>query len=130
MPLKPKLKPLRDLTQFIDIKEILDTALRHESWPVNYVLETPGAAISWRTRAHRYRKALQFNEEQRHTLHTGAGTSEYDNLILRIPKETPNVVNIDLRKPTGYLEIEGKEVETFPDEVEENFDQPFLRTEK
>jgi len=114
---KPKTK-LRDLTQFIDIKEVLDTCLRHEEWPVEYTLETSGAAISWRTRAHRYRKALQHNEEQRLKLVSGAGTSIYDNLILRIHKEMPLTVNIDLRKPLGILQIGGKEVETFLDDDE------------
>lgn len=79
------------LTQFTDVKQVLDAALASSGGV--YTLPTRNAAIHWRQRAYKFRKAL----------HEQTGETRYDALVLRRIEPGSCDVKIDLVRPAGLF---------------------------
>jgi len=109
---------------YADVRAVIETAVRHESWPATVTCATPKAATTWRARAHAFRTFLRSREEALHTLPPGTGTCIYDNLVFTLDGHQ---VIISIRDTGVRLEINGAEVEVvaeneLADEFGDDFD--------
>lgn len=107
--------PSRSLASYEDIRAVLDTAIRHNQFPVTYTCPTEGQAISWLHRANAYRRLLRDTEEARLKLLPGEGTSPYDHLVFK--KNTTSVI-ID-KRAVGVLFINDTPVEAVASDPED-----------
>lgn len=113
---KPTLaRSLGSTASYTDVEAVLQTALRHDTWPVVFTCPTRAAAFRWRARACKYRIVLRRNEEITHDLQPGTGTSLYDNLTFLIRGEGENEVHMVPLVPEGTLTIGGRTVEPTSD---------------
>lgn len=93
---------MKSLSQFSEIPPILNAAI--EAGGGRYVCADKGTAFRWRWRVNQYRRALRRLEEQRYAHVPGYSISTpYDNLVLRITKDEPNVVLIEFTSGPGVL---------------------------
>lgn len=99
------------LNSFRDIPPILNAALA--AGGARYVCETRGAAIVWRARAYKYRKALLRQSAERYAHIPGyEPTTPYDALVLRIARDDEKVVEIGFAAGPGVLlDKDGKPLE-------------------
>lgn len=105
--------PSKHISAYRDIERVLDTALRHDTWPVTYSTGSEKAAIRWRARANSFRTLLRTIEEERLELHKGSGSSIYDDLIFRI---SDSLVIIERRPAESTLVVGDRVVPALSDE--------------
>lgn len=94
---------------YTDIEAVLDTALRHNQWPVEVEFPDRKQAIRWRARASHFRIILRQGEEKRLGLPEGQGTSIYDQLTFTLPPLS-RILQIKPRQSEAKIKIGGSEV--------------------
>lgn len=112
----------RSLGAYTDVRAVLDTVLRHGTFPATYSCATKAAAVRWTHRANYFRVLCRNIEEHRHGLPHGTGTSVYDALVLSVDEATVVIRKED--STPGILVIDGEPTEVRSNPLGED-DEPF-----
>lgn len=91
-----------------DVKAVLDTAFAALPAESNLDFPTDNEAITWLSRANRFRVGLRRADEERFALPPGQGSSIFDNMIL---SRRGSSINIREREMRGTLRVAGEVVE-------------------
>lgn len=114
-----RLEAPRPLHLFADVRAVLDTALRNEGKAATLSFQTKAAATAWVHRANKFRVASRRNDELRHNLLHGEGSSPYDQLVFLKAGLT---IRIEFRRQQGTLLIDGQETTPEADNIKDEFD--------